>query len=257
MGEVYHTGDFLHHFFTGVYYLTAWDKNKLVGGLPVVSGTVGEIGVLASLPNFITGGPLAKSKKLKEELVGRLNGQWFVSDYSGQKLSLPNPQTKEAEIITFTSYDEWFKKIDEDARNQVRQATRRGVVLGQPKGKEISILDQQTALRHGGSVDAAWTDKLLSFAEKHGTTLVARRNKKALGAVILLKHERRAYLVKNVSRTDSLKYRPNHFLYAEAVRWAVDNGCTQLNTGGAEFSGLRQFKRSLGSKPFTYYWYST
>lgn len=222
--------------------------------MPVIQGVANGMVALASLPRFITGGPIADSARLKKELIGKLNGQWFVSDYSGEKLDLPHREEKEAEIIYFTSYDEWLKNIDEDARNQVRQATRRGVSLGlQPK--EISALDKETAARHGRDVDEVWTDKVVSFSREHGVTLVARRNKKSLAAVVLFKHGAKAYLVKNVSATNSLKYRPNHFLYSESVRWAVANGCTQLNTGAAEYAGLRQFKRSLGSKPFTYYWY--
>jgi hypothetical protein len=254
MGGVYHTGDFLHHFFPQVYYFTARIKSKLVGGIPLIAGTVGNEQILASLPNYLPAGPISYDKKLRLELIKRLNGRWFVSDYSGDKLKLPSDE-KTSEIIYFKSHEEWFKRIDEDARNQVRQASRRGVFLGDATAKEITRLDEQTALRHGRSTDKIWTDKLVSFAEKHGTTLVARRGKRALAFVILFKHGTRAYLIKNASATDCLKYRPNHFLYSEAVRWAVNSGCNQLNTGGAEFSGLVQFKRSLGSKPFKYYWY--
>lgn len=230
-------------------------KSKLVGGIPLVPGTIGSEQILASLPNYLPAGPLSENKKLRLEMIKRLNGRWFISDYSGEKLNLTNTE-KTSEIIYFGSYEEWLKNIDEDARNQVRQASRRGVVLGDATAKEITKLDEQTALRHGRSTDKVWTDKLVSFAEKHGTTLVARHGRKALAFVILFKHGKRAYLIKNCSATDGLRYRPNHFLYSEAIRWAASRGCTQLNTGGAEFSGLVQFKRSLGSKPFKYYWYS-
>lgn len=253
--EVYQTTTFLRHFFPTALFLSARENDRLVGGIAYCLGLSNDKQVAVALPNFLYGGPFGKYRK---QLLERYLSLPFVSgaaiiDGSGQKLEKPT-STFSSEVIHFKDYDSWFTSIDPDARNQIRQATKRGLTLG--TFKRFDALDAKTALRHGRQVQKQWTRSLLSYGEKYGAKIGAYYNTKLIAAVILARHKEKAYLLKNVSLSRYWQYRPNHLLYSGAVQWAVEHGCTSLNTGGAEFDGLRNFKRSLGSQEHIYYSYS-
>lgn len=238
--------------------MAVYSRGKLRGGVAYGYGQIDGKLVACALPEFLYGGPWGEfGQQLANEFFKcRETDGALLIDASGERLNSPNPQEQTCEIIPLDGYETWFQGIDPDARNQVRQAGRKGLTVGSVKRKSFLRLERDTARRQGHSPQEEWTSKLFSFAEKSGTTLGAYKGQRLLAGLVLFKHRTRAYLVKHASLESSFHYRPNHLLYAEAVRWAAKEGCTEINTGGAAYAGLKQFKKSLGSKTHTYYWYA-
>lgn len=174
-----------------------------------------------------------------------------VIDFGGEKYGFPGEQKLSCEIINFNDYHTWFSSIKKEARSQIRQAKKKGVFRAEFKDEELLPLIQDTNARHGGGQEMESLKKVIGFGKRWGAFV----GRKLIGAVVTYEYKNKLYLVKNVSLSKYLDYRPNHFLYNAVVEYGCMKGFTSLNSGGSEQEGLRNFKRSLGSKEKTYYLY--
>lgn len=209
------------------------------------------------LPNYLYSSPIGNDQAV-DFLCNRLRleSNYLVVDILARQLQLTHQRKTRCQIINTNSYEDWFRRIDKDARNQIRQSERRGVSIRQTDFNETVKIAEASALKQGHSLDKEWFSKMVSFAQEHGVTLGAEVDKKIVAFVILYEFNGTGHLVKHSSLGDYQACRPNHALYAAAVRWCAERGIKRLNTGGSPTKSLTAFKKSLGTKSHIYYWYS-
>lgn len=235
-----------------------WHEQELCGGIAFVETNVNGFLIAEALPKFLYGNPVAINKKYKQVLCWLWNEymknytKWFLIDFNGEYSTLPNSQEVTSQVIGIENYDLWIKKIDKEARNQVNQSYNNGLKIQKVDFKTIVPILKETDKRHKNKTDLKYLKSIFDISE----TLCAFYNKKPVGLVMLDGFNKKAHLLKNASIEKYFKLRTNNFLYSESIKWCVKNKYTELNLGSGEVEGLNNFKQSLGSKDYIYYYYS-
>lgn len=148
--------------------------------------------------------------------------------------------------------------------------TTRGVARARREGVQVSLARDEQALcdfyrlhletrrRQGMPTQPKrflqrFTDL---FERSLGFVLLARVEGRTAAAAVFLCFNGVLTYKYGASRRADLRFRPNHAIFAEAIRWACEHGVHTLDLGRTDLDndGLRAFKRGWGAqeRPLTY-----
>lgn len=129
-----------------------------------------------------------------------------------------------------------WSKLDKRARNQVRQAKRNDIIILSDDGKDFLewwYIFTKTVERKKFIAESFHLTKELFEHGRFSRLFVAKVNGKiAAGAFILLSNRGIVWQL-GASNQKYLKYRPNHLLQWEIIRWAKEHGFSYYDMGGA------------------------
>jgi CelD/BcsL family acetyltransferase involved in cellulose biosynthesis len=148
------------------------------------------------------------------------------------------------------------------ARN-VRRAEREGVTVRHGTTDAdmdiFYVLHCRTRRRQGVPVQPRRFFQHLTrevLAEGLGFVSIASTPKTPIAAAVFLAWNGTCVYKYGASDPDHLRFRPNHLVFWDAIRWACDHGYHTLDFGRTDLSnhGLREFKSSWGAEesPLTY-----
>ncbi len=157
---------------------------------------------------------------------------------------------------------------DEDLLARMKQKTRYNVRLGQKKGLNLRIAQEQdwpmlyrmyaeTSVRDGFVIrDQAYYQTAWKIFEHSSSALIVEGEGQALAAVYLYHFAGRAYYIYGMSRDAQREKMPNYLLQFEAMRWARERGCRVYDLWGApdvfderdSLWGVFRFKEGLGGQ---------
>jgi hypothetical protein len=208
-------------------------------------------------------------------LVAELKRARFKADILNfaQGLSETSPKHKyhmewdNAAVIDTRSYDQWWNKLSQDTRRNVRRATKMGVTARiVPFNDDLvhGILDiyNETPIRqgkpfwhYGKSFDVV-KNECATYPDR-SVFLGAYLQNSLVGFCKLTYADDCAHIIHILSREEHSDKRPTNALIAKAVEVCAGKGLTWLTycryiDGGNEQSPLTEFKRRNGFEPLRY-----
>jgi hypothetical protein len=208
-------------------------------------------------------------------LVSELKKSRFKADILQfpQELSQTTPQHKyyfewdNAAAIDTRSYDQWWNKLSQDTRRNVRRAAKMGVnVRPVPFSDELvhGILEiyNETPIRQGkafwhyGKSFEVVKNECATYSER-SVFLGAYHESELIGFCKLTYAGDCAHVIHILSKEAHSDKRPTNALIAKAVEVCAQKGITYLIycryiDGGNEQSPLTEFKRRNGFEPLPY-----
>ncbi len=148
-------------------------------------------------------------------------------------------------------------------KRNIRKAKRHGVIV--TRGQHIELMDVFYRLHLGTrkrlGVPIQPKKFFRVFYEKLirtglGFVSVAYFNNEAIAAAIFLIWNRKLIYKYGASSHRHWEKRPNNLIFSDIIRWAHENGCSEVDFGLTDLknSGLRNFKKGWGTeeKPLLY-----
>lgn len=159
--------------------------------------------------------------------------------------------------------DEIWATIASAARRSIRKARDEGVEVRSADGIDdlraffelhlrVRKYKYRLLAQPWGFFEQLWSHLL---SQGHGQLLLAERDGKVLGGVLLLQWGRTSYYKFNASEPDLLGARPNDLVIWEAISHGVARGLTRLDFGLSDWDqeGLLRFKRKYATEEKTIY----
>jgi CelD/BcsL family acetyltransferase involved in cellulose biosynthesis len=146
----------------------------------------------------------------------------------------------------------WASRV----RRNIRKGRREGVVSTRETGGDaldvFYALHLQTRHRLGVPTQPkAFIRRLKAVFERGmGFVGVARHDGRPIAAAVFLVAGTKVLYKYGASDQTALALRPNNILFADVLRWAAEEGHTELDLGRTDLGqeGLREFKRSWGAE---------
>jgi hypothetical protein len=165
--------------------------------------------------------------------------------------------------IHFTTFDEWWTSLPQEARKNARRSTKRGVVVrtsdfdnGLING--IRGVNDESPLRQGArnayyGKSFEETEKLYGEFTGRCDFICAYLGEELIGFLHLIYHGEIASILNLTTKPSHFDKRPANNLMAEAVRICAEKGISyitygQYNYGNKRDSPLREFKIRCGFK---------
>ncbi|HEX5763388.1 MAG TPA: GNAT family N-acetyltransferase [Solirubrobacterales bacterium] len=281
-----------------VYHLSAWarilagayrfkprylvvedESGNLRGVLPLLSRRGLITGLrMRSLPAVEIGGPLGADEAAERALIEAAQSEAhrlrcpltidstrsLPAGQLGHFLNqVPRPPCWIAEVPPADSYDAWLGDRSSNLRRGVKRARSRGVAVRVAESEEdlrrfyrvyLTTMRKHRSLPRSLQQLSLARDLLgdvfrLFLAESDGRVVAGGVFHEFAGTLELLY---------NGSDDSALDLRPNHALYAEAVRWAADRNLSRFDHGYAwPGSSLARFKQQWGGEQAPRYRYSS
>ncbi len=164
----------------------------------------------------------------------------------------------------------WNDIIEKDARTDVRKARKSNLNIKEMKNKkdvkEFYSIYLKTMRRFGTPQQSM--DFFLNLWDKlypdnlRGT--ICYHEEKPIGAMICYVKNKYVYVAFNVSSIEGREYRPNDFLYWNAIEWSTENNIKYFDFGEAYKNpktsrerGLTKYKKKWGGDFYPKYQYGT
>jgi len=250
-------------------HLVAEESGAIRGVLPLVrvAGIVGGR-ALVSLPWLDAAGPLAADEQARDALVrravemGRETRCSYVEIRSLKELPEPRPVrgSKAVLILPLDEPESMWKAFDAKVRNQIRKAEREGLV-GEIAGEEGIGPFYRVFSRNMRDLGVpVWGERfflsILRRFEGRARVVLVRRDGRAVGGALLLRHGETAVVPSASSLRSYFSLCPNHLLYWTALREARALGATVFDFGrSTPGSGTFRFKAQWGAEPRTCFWH--
>jgi CelD/BcsL family acetyltransferase involved in cellulose biosynthesis len=236
----------------------------ITGGVPVIGISRRGRRRLVSLPFTDTCPPLIAATTSIDAFAAALDR--YRRDHGAGSLVVRAPlgTTVPARVVAVThtltlgDADQVLARAHpSQVRRNIRRAERDGVTVRVADRRDqltgtYYALHAATRRRLGTPTqprrffDAVW-DAVISPG--HGQLLLAERGGVTIAGVVLLFGGRTVTYKYGASDDKAWQYRPNHALFAHAIRSACDNGYTAFDWGRSDHAdeGLRRFKSSWGA----------
>jgi len=165
-----------------------------------------------------------------------------------------NNDTVTMRLDLSSNYETVFKKLlHSKCRNQVRKAQKSTISFtianDQNQVEEFYALFKGTMKRYGTPVFSKKLFNLLVTYFK-ASFVVARMDNIAVAALVLVYDKEIAWVPWAASNEEYRKYCPNHLIYSEAIKKAIDDKKTIFDFGRSSYAGnTYKFKAQWGAKP--------
>lgn len=251
------------------------ESGDIVGGMPIVTLQRKGFRHYWSMYNAGCGGFIIRDDmdedlriaglRRFDELTKRYNGEALVVDFYGKCGFLKSLGFTESK--RFTHFLElnmpfaeiWDKKIDKKARNETRQAIKKGVVIEEVKDFSEPILEMilKTCKKRKRQPypTAMYENTLRVMGEAELVRwLVAKYNERPIATSAFLVFKESVTYWVNASHDEYLKLRPNNLLLSEMIKWSCENGYKYFNFGPSDVGayGLMKFKEDVGGRKMEY-----
>ena len=191
-------------------------------------------------------------KEVIEDIKQKLGVSWIEARLIGARDLAPTPFAAFVLDIPPNSTDETLMNLFPQKLRNVRKGNRSGFTVDFKcfPGELISLY-QENMKRHGtpAKSNRFFAELFNAFGER-AVAICARKNGQLAGANIIIRGDRDARMIMNLSRQLYWQDRVNDLLYWEMIRYANSFGLSLLDFGGNLISDVShtRFKLSFGAK---------
>lgn len=258
-------------------FLTAFDHDTLVGGIPIVCRSLAGSMVVSSMPYGTYGGPVLHPEAPKDTTTGLLRtfsriarspriAAAHLTDLVGRVgsgLAGFRTHTEMVHVIDLTRpQEDIWAGLRPSARNKVRKARRAGVSVRRATSLEdfLAYHDMLVESSRRWGVACEFGSTFFAALHRLGSTMVQMWLAEYEGSIVAgdLNFVLHGRIMNwgNVSRTDARRLAPNNLLHAVAIEEGAKAGCSVYDLGSsAGIAGVDAFKSAFGTTlvPITRY----
>jgi FemAB-related protein (PEP-CTERM system-associated) len=248
-----------------VVHLVARDESRGISGvLPLARfrGPAGRLDLI-SLPFLDAAGILAANPRTEAVLFNAALAMGRTIELRQRRplpgLPITSPRRVDLSLSLGVDASELWRRLPGKTRNQVRKASRQAFALDDGCDDRVAEFYSvhRIHMRELGSpvhAEAFFRATLHHFGSR-ARLLVVRDRDRPVAALIAIQHGRAVTVPWASSLGEARPRCPNHLLYWEALRWAIDLGVGEFHFGrSAPGSGTHRFKRGWGAVEQPLFW---
>ena len=219
------------------------DKFALIASFKTTKGYI-------SMPFVSYSGFLSNDEELLQELKTYLKKEGISID----SRDLIKNEVKEGyvnPIVTIPSFDDFWKNISSNTRNQFKKSQKSGLGFEKEEGVENFYKLYSLGMRNLGTPahSKKYFNELMKYLPYCVFTIFD--NDKAIGSMFCLRDDDTLAVLYAYTLPSYSKKYANYFLYLNAIKWLTENGLRYLDMGRSTYNeGTYHFKKKF--KPVFY-----